>query len=105
METMGVMENVAGGAARLTEILGSRATVARGVLDGHGGSEAYHPPAPPDVVVFPETTEDVRRVVEICAAMKMPMVAFGAGTSLEGNTAAIHGGVCVDFSRMNRIVA
>lgn len=102
---MGVMENVASVAARLTEILGSRATTARGVLDGHGGSEAYHASAPPDIVVFPDSTEDVRRIVEICAATNIPMVAFGAGTSLEGNTSAIHGGVCLDFSRMNKIVA
>jgi D-lactate dehydrogenase (cytochrome) len=105
METMGVIENVASVAESLAAIFGSRATIARGTLDGHGGSEAYHASAPPDVVVFPETTEDVRRIVEICARMGMPMVAFGAGTSLEGNTSAIYGGVCLDFSRMNKIVA
>jgi D-lactate dehydrogenase (cytochrome) len=102
---MGVVDPVAKITESLTAIFGARATVARGTLDGHGGSEAYHASAPPDVVVFPETTEDVRRVVEICAAMNMPMVAFGAGTSLEGNTAAVQGGVCLDFSRMNKIVA
>ena len=102
---MGVIENVASVAESLNAVFGPRASVARSVLDGHGGSEAYHAPAPPDVVVFPETTEEVRRVVEICAKMDMPMVAFGAGTSLEGNTAAIHGGVCLDFSRMNKVVA
>jgi D-lactate dehydrogenase (cytochrome) len=102
---MGVIDNVASVAESLTAMFGSRVTTATGVLAGHGGSEAYHASAPPDVVVFPETTEDVRRIVETCARMNMPMVAFGAGTSLEGNTAAIHGGVCLDFSQMNRIVA
>jgi len=102
---MGVIDHVASVAESLTAMFGSRVTTATGVLAGHGGSEAYHASAPPDVVVFPQTTEDVRRIVEICARTNMPMVAFGAGTSLEGNTAAIHGGVCIDFSQMNRIVA
>ncbi|MBC7579241.1 MAG: FAD-binding protein, partial [Tardiphaga sp.] len=86
-------------------MFGSRVTTSAGTLAGHGGSEAYHVSAPPDVVVFPQSTDEVRRIVELCACMNMPMVAYGAGTSLEGNTAAIHGGVCLDFSQMNHIVA
>ena len=89
---------------RLIEMVGPRATVAPGVLSDHGRSEAYHSSRPPDVVVYPETTQEVAEIVKLCAAIGMPIVAFGAGTSLEGNTAAVAGGLCLDFSRMNRIL-
>src|SRR6266702_2267777 len=89
---------------RLIEMVGPRATVAPGVLSDHGRSEAYHSSRPPDVVVFPETTQEVAQIVKLCADIGMPIVAFGAGTSLEGNTAAVAGGLCLDFSRMNKIL-
>ena len=89
---------------RLAEMVGARATTARGVLDEHGRSEAYHANQPPDIVVFPETTQEVAQIVALCATAGMPIVPFGAGTSLEGNTAAVAGGLCFDFSRMNRIL-
>jgi D-lactate dehydrogenase (cytochrome) len=85
--------------------LGARATDAAGVVEAHGRSEAYHRPHAPDMVAFPETTDDVVAIVGICAAHRVPMVPFGAGTSLEGNAAAVRGGVCVDFARMNRVLA
>jgi D-lactate dehydrogenase (cytochrome) len=90
---------------RLTGVMGERATVARGVLEQHGRSEAYHGLLPPDVVVFPETTREVVETVKLCADVGMPIVPFGAGTSLEGNTAAVEGGVAIDFSRMNKVLA
>ena len=89
---------------RLIEMVGPRASVAPGVLNDHGRSEAYHASRPPDVVVFPETTHEVAQIVKLCASLGMPMVPFGAGTSLEGNTAAVNGGLCFDFSRMNSIL-
>jgi D-lactate dehydrogenase (cytochrome) len=101
---MPVLERADTVAARLREMLGTRATTARAVLDEHGRSEAYHDPRSPDVVVFPETTEEVRRIVGLCAGSGTPVVPFGAGTSLEGNAAAIRGGVCIDLARMNRVV-
>jgi D-lactate dehydrogenase (cytochrome) len=102
---VGVVENIASVAASLNAIVGARVTTARGALDLHGRSEAYHAAAAPDIVVFPENTQEVRRIVELCARSGMPVVPFGAGTSLEGNASAVHGGVCLDFSRMNRIIA
>src|SRR5450755_39386 len=89
---------------RLAELVGARATTARGVLDEHGRSEAYHANQPPEIVVFPETTQEVVQIVALCATAGIPIVPFGAGTSLEGNTAAVAGGVCFDFSRMDRIL-
>jgi D-lactate dehydrogenase (cytochrome) len=90
---------------RLSAMIGPRATVARSVLEQHGQSEAYHRVLPPDVVVFPETTQEVIEIVRLCASLRMPIIPFGAGTSLEGNTAAVAGGVCFDFARMNRVLA
>src|SRR3954452_16764366 len=85
--------------------LGERATIAAGVLDTHGGSEAYHATSSPDVVVFPESTNEVQQIIRLCAELDTPVVPFGAGTSLEGNAAAIHGGACLDMTRMNAILA
>ena len=91
--------------ASLRECLGGRVTDAAAVVEAHGRSEAYHPVRAPDVVAFPESTEEVAAIVRICAARRIPIVPFGAGTSLEGNAAAVHGGACVDFTHMNRVLA
>src|SRR5437764_1625160 len=88
----------------LSDLIGSRVTTARGILEEHGRSEAYHPSSVPDIVVFPETTAEVKGVVRLCAGAGMPIVPFGAGTSLEGNAAAVRGGLCMDFSRMNQVL-
>jgi D-lactate dehydrogenase (cytochrome) len=90
---------------RLVGIIGTRASIARGVLDGHGQSESYYRALPPDIVVFPETTQEVAEIVKLCAGASMPIVPFGAGTSLEGNAASVAGGVCFDFARMNKVLA
>lgn len=90
--------------ARLAAIVGDRASAAPGVRADHGRSEAYHAARPPDVVVFPETTAEVQAIVNLCRELDLPLVPFGAGTSLEGNAAALHGGVCLDMGRMNQVL-
>jgi D-lactate dehydrogenase (cytochrome) len=102
---MGSPVNAAALVERLAGMMGARATRAPGVLEQHGHSEAYHASLPPDVVVFPESTAEVVEIVKLCANLRMPIVPFGAGTSLEGNTAAVAGGVSIDFSRMNKVLA
>ena len=62
-------------------------------------------PTPPDVVVFAETTEEVAGIVKACARRHVPVIPFGAGTSLEGHVAALHGGVCIDLGAMVQVVA
>ncbi len=91
--------------AELRALLGERVSVAAAVREHHGKDESYFPYAPPDAVVFPESTEEVRDVVNLCRRHRVPMIPYGVGTSLEGHILAIHGGVSIDLSRMNRIVA
>src|SRR5947209_15838471 len=86
-------------------LLGDRVTTSRGVREHHGKDESYFPYAPPDAVVFPESTEEVRGIVDLCRRHRTPMIPYGVGTSLEGHVLAIHGGVCIDLSRMNRVLA
>src|SRR5436309_13526264 len=86
-------------------LLGDRVTTSRGVREHHGKDESYFPYAPPDAVVFPESTEEVRDIVNLCRRHKTPMIPYGVGTSLEGHVLAIHGGVCIDLSRMNKVLA
>src|SRR5213594_4862560 len=86
-------------------LLGDRVTTSRGVREHHGKDESYFPYAPPDAVVFPESTEEVRDIVDLCRRHKTPMIPYGVGTSLEGHVLAIHGGVCIDLSRMNKVLA
>src|ERR1700724_2103570 len=86
----------------LKDRLGSRAAGAA-VRDHHSHGESYHVHAPPDVVCFPRTTEEVTAIIRIAAAHRLPVVPFGAGTSLEGHVNAVRGGVTIDLREMNRI--
>jgi D-lactate dehydrogenase (cytochrome) len=70
----------------------------------HGRDESYHAPHLPDAVVFARTTEDVADAVKICAAHKTPVIAYGTGTSLEGQVAALEGGISIDVKEMNKVL-
>jgi D-lactate dehydrogenase (cytochrome) len=74
------------------------------VREHHSHGESYHPPAAPDIVCFPISTAEVVEVVGISREFHLPIVPFGAGTSLEGHVHAIRGGVTIDLTRMNRIL-
>ncbi len=90
---------------QLRALLGERATQSAAIRAHHGKDESYFPDAPPDAVVFPETTAEVAAVVELCRGHRAPLIPFGAGSSLEGHVLAIRGGVCVDLTRMNKVLA
>ena len=81
-----------------------RVSRSEAVREQHGHDESWHAAALPDLVVFPRSTEEVVAIVERCCHAHVPIVPFGAGTSLEGHVAALRGGVSVDLARMNRIL-
>jgi D-lactate dehydrogenase (cytochrome) len=96
--------DVAAIVGRLTEDFAERAVTSNAIREQHGHGEGMADAALPDVVVFPHTNEEVAAIVRLCHAARIPVIAFGIGTSLEGHVAALYGGVCVDLSQMNRML-
>ena len=90
--------------ADLAALLGDRFTTSVAVRDHHSRDESYHAPEAPDAVAFPQSTEEVRAIVNACSRYRTPVISFGAGTSLEGHVMARRGGVCIDTTRMNRVL-
>ena len=90
--------------ATLAPQLGSRLSVSQADRDAHGASESHFPPMPPDAVAWPDTAEEVAAILATCAAAGCPVMAWGAGTSLEGHALAARGGLCLDFSRMAQVL-
>lgn len=88
----------------LRALLGERLSTARAVREHHGKDASYHAMEMPDAVAFAESTDEVAAIVKLCARHKTPVIAFGTGTSLEGQVQAAHGGVCIDLSGMKRIL-
>src|ERR671938_249555 len=91
--------------ADLRALLGDRVSTSAAVREHHGKDESYFPYALPDAVVFAHSTEEVRDIVNICRRHHVPMIPFGVGTSLEGHVLAIAGGVSIDLSQMNNVLA
>lgn len=89
----------------LQQRFGDRLQLGAAQRDAHGRDESFYPPAPPDAVLFASTEADVLAAVAWCHAQRVPLIPFGAGTSLEGQVLAVHGGLCVDLMRMDRILA
>jgi D-lactate dehydrogenase (cytochrome) len=89
---------------QLKERLGRRASDAPSVREHHSHGESYHPAAAPDIVCLPHTTGEVQAIVEISLAHQVPIVPFGAGTSLEGHVHALRGGICIDLRELNTIL-
>jgi D-lactate dehydrogenase (cytochrome) len=83
----------------------SRFSTAEAVRAHHGHDESHFPDALPDAVVWPHSTEEVVAVVQACQRHRVPIIPFGVGSSLEGHILAIHGGVSLDFSEMNQVLA
>ena len=96
--------DIARAIADLQSSLGHGITLSKSDLDLHGQSESHFPASPPDAVVYPESTAEVAEIVTICARHRVPVVAWGTGTSLEGQAQAFRGGIVVDFSRMTAVL-
>src|SRR6266850_652748 len=88
----------------LRALLGDRLSTAASVCEQHGRDESYHAAHAPDAVAFAHSTEEVSAIVKACARHETPVIPFGTGTSLEGHVAALHGGICIDLSQMNRVL-
>jgi len=84
---------------------GDRFSTSAGVCEHHGRDESPFPPALPDGVVFAHSTEEVAEVARLCNAHGVPLIPYGAGSSLEGHLLAVAGGISLDLSQMNRVLA
>ena len=102
--TVATAEKVQTAIDELKVKFGDRLSTSTGVRDHHAKDESWHHPHRPDAVVFPNTTEEVAEIVRICAKHGTPVVAYGTGTSLEGNVIPHLGGVVVDLMNMNKVL-
>src|SRR5215210_7054312 len=83
---------------------GNRLITSQAVRDQHAHTTTWLASQPPDAVVMAQETSDIQDVVRICAKYGVPVIAFGTGTSLEGQVNAPAGGVCIDLRDMNQIL-
>jgi D-lactate dehydrogenase (cytochrome) len=95
---------IAAAIAALTAAFGNRVVTSLAVREQHGNTVTWIANQPPDVVVFPQSTEEVQQIVRICAANGVAIIPFGVGTSLEGHVNAPLGGVSIDFRDMNKVL-
>ncbi len=84
---------------------GDRCSTALAVREQHGRDESPFDVPPPEAVVYAESTQDVADAVGLAATHEVPVIAYGVGSSLEGHLLAVQGGISIDLSRMNAIVA
>lgn len=89
---------------QLQAIFGDRFSQAEAVRRQHANTLTWLECQPPDAVVFPTSSEEVVKTVDIAGDYGWPIIPFGAGTSLEGHLNAPGGGLSIDFSNMNRVL-
>lgn len=89
----------------LAERFGTRFSTAHAICEHHGRDESPYPPMLPDGVVFAASTEEVAWVARHCHQHHVPLIPYGVGSSLEGHVLAVQGGISLDLSGMNRVVA
>ena len=82
-----------------------RCSTALVVREQHGRDESSFAAPPPAAVVFAESTQDVADAVKLASQFSVPVIPFGVGTSLEGHLLAVQGGISIDVSRMNKVLA
>ena len=97
--------SIASAITALAAKFGNRLVTSQAVREQHANTTTWIPNEPPDAVVFAQSTQDVQELVRICASHQVPVIAFGAGTSLEGHVNAPFGGVCLDFRDMSAVLA
>jgi D-lactate dehydrogenase (cytochrome) len=91
--------------ATLQARLPGRCSVNQSVREQHGRGEGIDARFAPDAVVWPVDEQEISEILRLCHAERVPVIAFGAGTSLEGHVCAPQGGICMDLSRMDEVLA
>ena len=89
----------------LRALVGERLQLGEAIRLQHGSSETHFAVVPPDAVVFPRSTDEVVAIVNLCRDHEVPIIAYGAGTSVEGNVTPVRGGISLDMSQMDAILA
>ena len=98
-------QNVARALTDLRTLLGDRISESRSQREHHSHDESWHDASLPDAVCYPTSVEEVSAILASCSEHKVPIVPFGTGTGMEGGTVAVNGGISVDVSRMDQIIA
>ncbi|MBS0505917.1 MAG: FAD-binding protein [Proteobacteria bacterium] len=89
----------------LNQRFGAQCSTALAVREQHGRDEGSIQAPPPAAVVFAESTRDVQDAVRLAAEHAVPVIAYAAGSSLEGHLLAVQGGISIDVNRMHRVLA
>ena len=96
--------DIAGASRALRGLLGDRLATSDAIRRQHANTLTWIDCQPPDIVVWPDDDAEVIEIVRIAANYRVPLIPFGAGTSLEGHVNAPLGGISLDMSRMNRVL-
>ncbi len=91
--------------AELTGLLGDRFSTANAVCEHHGHDESGFKSYPPDGVAFASSTDEVSKIIKICAQHQLPIIPYGTGTAIEGHVQALQGGISIDMGQMDQILA
>ena len=89
----------------LKQRFGDQCSTAMAVREQHGRDESSFQVPPPAAVIFAENTQDVADAVRLASEHDTPVIPFGVGSSLEGHLLAVQGGISIDVSRMNKVLA
>ncbi len=100
-----ITNNLAIALDQLGQLLGDRMSTSEAVRDHHSRDESWHEGQAPEAVCFANNADEASGIMQICTRYKIPVIPFGTGTGLEGGTVARRGGICIDISNMNSIIA
>ncbi|MEO8026335.1 MAG: FAD-linked oxidase C-terminal domain-containing protein, partial [Bryobacteraceae bacterium] len=95
--------SIAAACEELQTLLGPRAQTGDAVREHHSHGESYHAAAMPDIVCFPASVEEVSAILRVSQRHQLPVIPFGAGSSLEGHVNALYGGISIDMREMNKV--